>query len=182
MKTLNPIVLSFCIVLCFSIISSCKSKSEKSNPSEEIVQEFNATLIGTYKYAGPDTLPKPKCTDSLNAWRAIVDAVGTEETLGDIQVHFDFCGDAESHYGNSYAYLVDKDSDTLFLDCSGQVIDGRLEEHPDFVTSYWKDKFYVTNGTGKFQGASGEIEADDYNSSKDDNSHHFWKGTIKIVK
>jgi hypothetical protein len=40
----------------------------------------------------------------------------------------------------------------------------------------------VMGGTGSFEGATGTIMSDDYNSSEDPYSHHHWKGTITMVK
>lgn len=143
---------------------------------------FSAEALGEYKYVGPDTIPDPKCTDPLTAWRAIVEATGTGTPIGKFTVHFDFCGDTVGHYGNGYVYIVAENGDTLFLDVSGQVLDGRLDEHPEFVTSYWKDTFQITGGTGKYQGATATLVSDDYNSSEDPYSHHNWTGILTLVE
>jgi hypothetical protein len=42
------------------------------------------------------------------------------------------------------------------------------------VVSYWKDPFVILGGTGKYEGATGDIITDDYNSSEDPYSHHHW--------
>ena len=63
-----------------------------------------------------------------------------------------------------------------------EVITGRLEDHPDYVVSYWRDPFEILGGTGRFEGAFGGGMTDDYNSSEDTNSHHHWKGTITMKK
>ena len=44
----------------------------------------------------------------------------------------------------------------------------------------WRDPFVFKGGTGRFEGASGGGKTDDYNSSEDPNSHHHWKGTIRL--
>ena len=95
---------------------------------------------------------------------------------------FDFCGDDEGHYGNCFAYLVDESNDTLFITVEGKVLDGKTEGHPDFVTSYWKDDFEILGGTGNFEGSTGKGKTDDYNSTENQNSHHYWKGTITLIK
>ena len=187
MKT-QTIITSFALVLFLALnFYSCKnpsSESKKADDKTEIVTKaFEAEFIGDYMYAGPDTLPNPKCTDSIYPWRVIVDCMGTSDLLGDIEVHFDFCAHWESgRYGNSYAYFLDKGNDTLFVSCEGNVIDGKEEDHPSFVTSYWKDDFEILGGTGKFEGATGNGKTDDYNSSEDPNSHHHWKGNITMIK
>ena len=60
-------------------------------------------------------------------------------------------------------------------------MEGKTDVHPAFVTSYWKGDFEILGGTGKYEGATGRGKTDDYNSSKDPNSHHNWNGTIHLV-
>lgn len=186
MKNPKCLLTGLLSVAFIVFLSSCKSNTKTSNEKtlepEFITEAFTANLTGTYKYAGPDTLPNKKCIDTLTAWRAIVDAVGTSNIMGEVKAHFDFCGDEESHYGNTYAYMVDKDKDTLFIDITGQVLGGKLDDHPEYVTSYWKDPISILGGTGKYSGASGSGMSDDYNSSEDPNSHHRWTGTITLLK
>jgi hypothetical protein len=179
MKTPQKLLL-FLAVLCLSFFfTNCNRL--KNNP-KPVTEPFVANFTGSYTYAGPDTLPNPKCGEQFAAWRAIVDGNGSEAHLGNFSVHFDFCGDSLSNYGNCYAYMIAADGDSLFLDASGRVLDGRLDDHPAFVTSYWRDTINILGGTGKFSGATGKLLTDDYNSSEDPNSHHNWKGTITLLK
>ena len=53
---------------------------------------------------------------------------------------------------------------------------------PEYVTSWWRDPFVITGGTGRFEGATGGGMTDDYNSTEDDNSHHNYTGTITMAK
>ena len=187
MKTHTFITRIALVLFLAMTFYSCKNPSTESKKTETetemLTKAFEAEFIGDYMYAGPDTLPNPKCTDTIFPYRVIVDAKGTSELLGDMKVHFDFCAHWENgSYGNTYAYLVDKDNDTLFATCEGIVIPGKEEDHPSYVTSYWRDDFEIIGGTGKFVGATGEGKTDDYNSSEDPNSHHRWKGNIKMMK
>jgi len=182
MKTLkNTFLLMavFCMILSFSNCNLPGSNKGKDTVRMTTIP-FAADALGEYIYVGPDTLQDQKCNDSLSAWRAIVNCKGTGTPIGHFTGYFDFCGDADSHYGNAFAYLVAENGDTLYIDASGQVIDGKLDEHPAFVVSYWKDKFEITGGTGKYRGATGSITTNDYNSSEDMNSHHHWEGTITM--
>jgi hypothetical protein len=178
MKIRKDLIL-FTVVCCLALLALTCNR-QKTTKTVEV--PFTAEALGEYTYVGPDTLPNPKCTDSLSAWRAVVEATGTGTPIGKFTVHFDFCGDTLGHYGNGYAYLVAENGDTLFLDVSGQVLDGRLDEHPEFVTSYWKDTFQITGGTGKYQGATATLVSDDYNSSEDPFSHHHWTGTLTLIE
>jgi hypothetical protein len=159
---------------------ACKSPQPKSDEVQTV--PFTAELTGTYKYVGPDTLPEPKCTEPMNVWRALVEGEGTSDPFGKIIVHFDFCGDADGNYGNLEATLITENGDSLFLDGEGQVIEGRLDDHPEHVTSYWRDSFIISGGTGKYEGITGKCTTDDYNSSEDANSHHNWSGSISMKK
>ena len=78
--------------------------------------------------------------------------------------------------------MVAANGDILYISGEGFVIDGRLDDHPEYVISYWRDPFVILGGTGRFEGATGEGWTDDYNSSEDPNSHHNWTGTITMVK
>ena len=176
LKNLFLVTVAFFLTLSFLNCTGSKGKPKK------VTLPFTADCLGEYTYVGPDTLPNPKCTGTFSAWRAIVDGKGTGTPLGEFTIHFDFCGDTLSNYGNLYAYIITADSDSLFINSSGRVLEGRLAEHPAYVTSYWRDTITILGGTGKYKGATGTLKTDDYNSSEDPNSHHHWKGTITLVK
>ena len=178
MKRLKKILFFTAAICMVFLVFNCN----RQRAPKMVTLPFKADCTGEYKYIGPDTLPEPKCTGSLSLWRAIVDAKGTGTPMGDFTVHFDFCGDSLSNYGNMYAYILDKNNDTLFINGSGRVFDGRLDEHPAIVTSYWRDTIRFVGGTGKFKGATGSVVGDDYNSSEDPFSHHHWVGTITMAK
>lgn len=178
MKTQQiTIFLTILFFLSASLINCNRSRGSLKTTN----QPFNADFTGIYVYLGPDTFLNPKCSGPLTAWRAIVDAKGTS-TFGECTVHFDFCGDTESNYGNVHAWMGFGKGDTLFISCAGRVMDGRLTDHPIYVTSYWRDPFEILGGTGRFLGAKGRGTTDDYNSSNDPNSHHRWRGTITLIR
>jgi hypothetical protein len=176
LKGVTALTLGLCLVFNLYL---CKNSS---SDSKKVTKTFEADIIGSNIYYGPDTLLHAKCPDSL-PFRIIVDGKGTSNIMGDIQAHFDFCGNEQGYYGGKcYSYFVDKNSDTLFISGEGKVIEGKTDEHPPFVTSYWKDDIEIIGGTGKFEGATGKCKTDDYNSSEDPYSHHHWKGTITLIK
>lgn len=183
LKTISFVVLASCLLINFtSCENASKDAKKKDAKTKMVTQEFNAAFVGTYMYFGPDTLPDQKCIDTIFDWRVKVDCKGSVNVMGDVKVHFDFCGDNQGNYSNTYAYMVDKSNDTLFMTGSGIVIDGKTEAHPSYVISYWKDDFEILGGTGKYEDAYGSGKMDDYNSSEDPNSHHFWKGMITMKK
>jgi hypothetical protein len=142
--------------------------------------DFDATFTGIYNLVSPDsTLCGP------GPWfHIVVDCEGEGTELGDLTAHFDFCADTNGYYPGArvISYMIAENGDSLFVECAGQVLTGKLDDHPDFVVEYWRDPFQILGGTGKFEGATGEGMTDDYNSSQDDNSHHHWTGTMTLIK
>ena len=112
LKNITNLALGLCLVFNFYF---CKKSEEKV---AKVTKTFEANFIGSYIYFGPDTLLPPKCTDSLST-RIIVDCKGTSNIMGNIKVHFDFCGNEQGDYGNVYGYFVDESNDTLFI---GEII------------------------------------------------------------
>jgi len=150
-------------------------KSGKSGP-HTVTVPFKADFIGTYVDPVDITCELPQF------WPVKVDFEGTGTHLGKFTGNFSFCVDANNGYGPSDSYMVAANGDILYVSVEGQVIGGREDDHPDHVTSYWRDPFIIVGGTGRFEGAEGEGMSDDYNSSLDPNSHHHWDGTITLVK
>lgn len=157
---------------------------EKNSDEKMVTVPFKADFVGTYVY-GPFGKPTDKC--DINVF---VDGIGTASHMGNSTVHFDFCvnpifeGDVfvRGEYGNADAYIVAANGDKLFVSVEGAVLPGRLDDHPEYVVSYWRDLFVILGGTGRFEGATGGGITDDYNSSEDPNSHHHWVGTITMKK
>ena len=151
-----------------------------SNCQRAETTPFDAEFTGIYTSVQPDSV---RC--GSGPWvHVVVDCSGTGTELGNFTTHFEFCADDQGYYpGTSMAaYMIAENGDTLFVECAGQVLEGRQDDHPEHVVSYWRDPFKILGGTGKFKGATGEGMTDDYNSSEDQNSHHRWKGTITLVK
>ena len=191
MKTIKQ--FSF-LMACIFMLSTCTNSEDiinedslstslkKGNDTPVFVTvPFKAKFIGDYRYVGPDieeyTGLEPRCEFA----RVIVDFEGNGTHLGKFTGNFDFCAGPEG-YGPSDSYMVAANRDTLFVSISGNVINGRLDEHPEYVISYWQDPFVILGGTGRFEGATGSGMSDDYNSSLDPNSHHNWNGTITMKK
>ncbi len=149
-------------------------KSGKSGHT--VTVPFKADFIGTYVDPGDATCEFPQL------WPVKVNFEGTGTYLGKFTGYFSFCVDGNSGYGPSVSEMVAANGDILYVSIEGQVIGGREDDHPDYVTSYWRDPFVILGGTGRFEGATGEGMSDDYNSSEDPNSHHHWNGTITMVK
>lgn len=155
---------------------------KKSNP-KTVTVPFKASFIGTYN---PIQLPPPPeagCGDEFDCL-IDVDFIGTGTHLGKFIGNFVFCASClgDGSYGPSDSYMVAANGDILYVSIQGKVIPGREDDHPEYVTSYWRDPFVILGGTGRFEGATGGGMSDDYNSSEDPNSHHNWTGTITLVK
>lgn len=110
---------------------------------------------------------------------------GTGTHFGKLTSHFDFCVDfTDSSYPNGVkeAYFEDENGDRLYVYVAGFVVQGRVPGMPSFAQSYFKDPFEIIGGTGRFEGATGSGITNDYNSYKDDYSHHHWQGKITMKK
>ena len=143
---------------------------------------FKADLLGEYILQEPE-VDCGYSEENPFKYHVIVTANGTATHLGKTYAYFDFCCDVMTGiYGQADIYIVAANGDKLFLSGEGQVMMGRLPEHPDYVNSYWKDPMIILGGTGRFAGATGTIMTDDYNSDLDPYSHHHWTGTITLVK
>ena len=141
---------------------------------------FEAEFTGTYTAVYEDSVTCGPCP-----WiHVIVDCTGESNVMGTFTTHFDFCADDQGYYPGKrmVGHMLAENGDTLFVQSAGQVLEGRQEDHPEHVVSYWRDPFEILGGTGKFKGATGGGMGDDYNSSEDENSHHQWEGTITLAK
>ncbi len=185
MKTLKTLLLlaavGVLLTTCTQTDGILADDTEISPRSSEkmVTVPFKVKYLGTYNYIGPSE----ECGEFPIYVNVIVDGDGTGTHLGRSTIHFDFCIDDEGNYSDPDAYIVAANGDILNVSVGGQVIQGRQDDHPEFVTSYWKDDpFVILGGTGRFEGASGGGTTDDYNSSEDSYSHHNWSGTITMKK
>ena len=150
---------------------------------EYLFQGINPDACGA-SFVDPDADPE----DLVPIVNVVVEGWGQGTHVGNSTIHFDFCGVPGPdgfQYGDPYpvdAYIVAANGDMLYLTVSGLVIPGRTEDHPEYVTSYWRDPFQILGGTGRFEDATGEGYTDDYNSNLDPYSHHDWDGTITMKK
>jgi len=182
MKTFKQILLLAAVII---MVASCTHYDDffGRHKTKFVTMPFEAEFIGEYMYVGPDiaedTGLEPKCGEFI---RVIVDFEGSGSPLGKFTGNFDFCVGPDGGYGQTDAYMVTMKGDTLYISVSGNVIQGRLDDHPEYVTSYWRDPFEILGGTGRYKGATGAGVSDDYNSSLDPNSHHNWKGIITLKK
>ena len=150
--------------------------------SKTVTLGFNLVFTGTYEYQGPD---EAKCGAFPPMVNVINIGEGTGTHFGKMTSHFDFCVDVtDLSYPNGFeeAYFMDENGDKLFVYVEGFVLGGRVPGMPSFATSYFKDPFVITGGTGKFEGATGSGMTNDYNSAKDPYSHHHWQGKITLMK
>ena len=198
MKNSKPLLL---VLACLTMLSNCtKSDIDLDDESLNTLDDaalttlkkgkdkpifvtvpFKAEFLGDYIYVGPDNEKATGLPLKCEVVRVIVDFEGNGTHLGKFTGNFDFCVGPEG-YGQTDAYMVAANGDRLMISISGNVIQGRLDNHPEHVTSYWRDPFVILGGTGRFEGATGGGISDDYNSSLDPNSHHNWNGTITMKK
>lgn len=161
----------------FDNASSSKNYSEKT-----VTMGFNLVFTGTYDEVTPGS---PLCGSLPYMLYIINTGEGTGTHFGKVTSHFNFCVDARfGSYPNGFgeSYFEDENGDRLFVNLEGFVLPGRVPGMPNFAVSYFKDPFTITGGTGRFKDATGSGWTNDYNSSKDDFSHHHWQGKITMKK
>lgn len=196
MKTLGKVLL---LMAVFSIIGAC-NKTDELGFNEEltgmslkkaqvmVTVPFKIKFVGTYL---DGIVPCPDCgpwdPDNGEAWGLVqTEGGGTGTHLGKFNHYFEFCANfMTGEYPGDYmlAWFVAANGDSLYVACAGQVLDGRLDHHPEDVNSYFIDPFLILGGTGRFEDATGSGYTDDYNrDSYPENSFHHWTGTITMVK
>lgn len=157
-------------------------KKNKAEP-KTVTVPFKADFVGTYM---PTSGVYLDVCGNYPMIRIFNEGGGTGTHLGKFTHYFDFCvnnATGEYPFDHMIAYFVAANGDTLFVACAGQVLNGRLDHHPEDVNSYFTDPFEILGGTGRFEGASGSGFTDDYNrDSYPENSFHHWTGTITMVK
>lgn len=195
----------FTVVLLGLVISCTKSDETtdkildaelKSGKTKMVTVPFKADFVGNYLDV---PFPNPECGDcpvdeegnptGPKCWGIVSnDGEGTATHLGKFTHHFEFCVELFSGIypgptDHMDAWFVAANGDTLFVYVSGQVLQGKLDHHPEDVNSYFTDKWEIIGGTGRFEGASGSGWTDDYNrDSYPENSFHHWTGTITMAK
>ncbi|MDT8417030.1 MAG: hypothetical protein RQ864_04395 [Lutibacter sp.] len=195
MKTLLKI---FFLMAVISLVAGCNETDEfntdedfqlKSAQPREITVPFEVNLLGELVSFDQEDAD---CTGEGYLGRVILDASGTATHMGKVSLTFNFCAlgpddpdvpGEDYKYAGSEAVLVAANGDRLFLYLEGgTVIIGRTDDHPEYVTDYFRDIVTITGGTGRFEGASGELQMDDYDTNIDAYSHHHWTGEITLVK
>ena len=177
------VIAGICLVSCTEpdfLSGSCGGNDSPKNDLSIITETvpFDVEFTGEYTFPGTDeTTYGP-----LHKGRVIVNFEGTGTLLGNLCGNFDFCFADGGYYGPAPCCMIADNGDMLYLSVEGKVNSGRLDDHPEHVIQYWRDKFIILGGTGKFGGATGEGYTDDYNSNRDLNSHHHWSGSITLIK
>lgn len=197
MKTLRNILI---IMLSIGLIMSCSKPDTLSENNSNVLKKykaepktvtvpFEANLLGQITNLVSDN---PECADGGFAYRVVVETSGKATHMGKVSLTFDFCtaGPPDPNIpGSFYTYaassseMIAANGDKLFLGFGGSSgILGRTDDHPDYVTDYWRDTVTINGGTGRFEGASGKLLLNDYCTNIDDYTHHHLTGTITLVK
>jgi hypothetical protein len=195
MKTLLKI---FFLMAVISLVAGCNKNDELT--ADENLQlkraqphlvnvPFEANMLS--KLTNLD-LENTECLEEGYVCKVTLEVEGTAAHMGKVHTIFNFCAlgpddpnipGEDAKYSGSTCVMVAANGDELFLSLEGgSVITGRTEDHPDYVVDYWKDKVNITGGTGRFEGASGELQMDDYDTNIDTYSHHHWTGIITMLK
>lgn len=190
--------LFFLMAVISLVASSGCNKTDELIPDETIglksaqpytvTVPFEANLLG--QIASID-FEAQECIDEGYFVRAIVETTGNATHMGKVSLTFNFCSGgapdpniegSKYTFAGSSADLIAANGDVLHLFYNaGIVMDGKTEEHPDNVVEYWRTPVSVLGGTGRFEGAKGELNSDDYVTA-DEQTHHRFYGKITLVK
>lgn len=195
MKTLLKIFFLLAVII---LVAGCNKINEfkvdedlqlKSAQPHKVTVPFEVNLLGKITNLIDDD---QECINEGYAYHVVVESSGNATHMGRVSLTFDFCtaGPPDPNIpGSFYTYagasseMIAANGDKLFLyNGGGSGILGRTDDHPDYVTDYWRGIQIITGGTGRFEGASGELLVDDYCTSIDDYTHHHWTGEITLVK
>lgn len=195
MKTFRLLIL---IIIFVGLLTGCSKDELTSNDDVQlksaqphlVTLPFKADFVNTYmEQTGPDPICGTWDPEHGEFWMMVYGEGGGNAThLGKFTHHFEFCCDwASGIYpgpsGYMLGYFVAANGDSLFVHVEGQVMDGRLNHHPEDVNSYFTDPWEIIGGTGMFEGATGHGMTDDYNrDSYPNNSFHHWTGEITLLK
>jgi hypothetical protein len=194
MKTL---VKLFFVMAVISLVAGCNKTDEfvtndivelKSGQTHEVTVPFEANLLGQIVSIDWEA---QECIDEGYFVRAIVETTGNATHMGKVSLTFNFCSGgapdpniegSKYTYASSTADLIAANGDVLYLYFDdGIVMNGRTDEHPENVVEYWKTPLIILGGTGRFEGAKGELNSDDYVTA-DEQTHHRFYGKITLVK
>jgi len=193
MKTIK---LLFQIFIFSGLLAGCEKTDaftddetpELKKAQVEVTVPFEVNLLGEIADLIFDD---PECLEGGFPVRAVVETSGNATHMGKVTLTFNFCtgGAPDPAIPNSvYTFaassfeLTGANGDKLFLYNEGGAGILGTNEHPDYVTDYWKSVAVITGGTGRFEGASGELQMDDYCTSVDDYTRHHWTGEITLIK
>jgi len=194
MKALLKILFLMAVI---SLVAGCNKTDEfviddsvelKSAQPQKVTVPFEANLLG--EIASIDWEAQ-ECIEEGYFVRVIVETTGNATHMGNVSLTFNFCSGgapdpniegSKYTYAGSTADLIAANGDVLYLSFDdGIVMNGRTDEHPDDVYEYWRTPVSVLGGTGRFEGATGDLSSDDYVTT-DDQTHHRFYGKITLLK
>jgi hypothetical protein len=186
------------LTTCMGFVFACSKTDEfveempgaqlKSAKLNTVSLPFEVNLLGqitSLDFEAQD------CIDEGYPVHVIVEATGNATHMGKVSLTFNFCtaGIPDSNiegakytFASSTADLIAANGDVLhLLSDEGIVMNGRTDEHTDDVVEYWTTPISILGGTGRFEGAMGDLLQDGY-VTMDEQTHHRFYGEITLVK
>lgn len=202
MKTTKILILSFLSLL---IIGSCEqSLEEPTLPSEQEIEivpgkadmrhmPFKAkffTIKDKDASGNGACIESPYILFNFQGGEDEKPGEGTGTHLGKFTTTMWFCGsNIDFTYVNGQGEFVAANGDKLYFEIPTGEVKWLIEPFPPYEL-YFKDQFFFTGGTGRFEGASGGGYTDSLVDLLDDGgifieehrTDHTWKGTLILPK
>ena len=123
-------------------------------------------------------------------YRIVVDGPGNATEMGKLLFHAEFCCNTvtgEYGFGSGIMYFEAANGDRIYLksvSSSNFIVDPEPGDPPYYLNK-WHQTNIITGGTGRFEGASGELESFGYNRIEpeyQDRSFHLTTGNLTLIK
>lgn len=194
MKTLIRFLF---LTVCIALFVSCQKADQVTEDLSgvQLKQAQPITVTIPFKAEAVTTLTglaaDAECGSAEEGIFFVVnDGQGNATEMGKINFHCEFCFNTvtlEFFTGPGTYYFEAANGDRIyFLSKSpSDFIVPPEPGDPPYYYNKWHQNIMITGGTGRFEGASGELEGIGYNRPEPEyevTSFHSWEGTITLVK
>ncbi|HMB92097.1 MAG TPA: hypothetical protein VKP65_14690 [Rhodothermales bacterium] len=195
--------VSTVLVLLVLFLAACTNEGIVSHdpaPSEQLAATYTSNTLGQSNravtipfksdfFSNGVAVPDPDCGAFPPILKNIQDGFGEATHLGRFAFHVTFCQDitdlldgelteGESvPYWNAVGTMTAANGDELWITGSGAILPS---DHPDYDFEF-NDPFEFVGGTGRFEGASGDVVTHSFVDFASGQVDHDWSGTLTLL-